>query len=1320
MSYSNLIQKDNPAIVWSLDDSDTTVRPDKFLYKTYTDSNTRTYYSGEYSNIVKTGLPLIYGGKQSIKITNNSGYIKVPSLDKMSLKDSRNSSSLEFWVKLSSSSNQMSTLMYKKDVNESASDDYATSIYIKNDYIVFRLGVATKYYEVSTPIDTTNKPLHIVATYSPESITLIVNGISRTKSITSPDSLFPAYDPDDEYFYFAKPSGISLVEYDCISLYSYQIRREKCIKHFVYGTGYSIPSEIINSNGGVFYNFSMDGHKEINKYDMGPGSSWSITDANNCLIENGLLTIKKKQEPKTYFADGVSVLDTSLFTASNTYNFVSGSYLEVENINSIIPDSLGGWAAKFDEGSYGSTKKVLMSIGSKLSQNYIEFYIITESSTNKINVDVSGEITTLKTGHDLSTEFYIGYYKDISKTSNVFFLTSSSQVIVPITLPEIPSAYARFGSDNIWFEGEDISKLEDPSGLSDSKLLKIVGIHKDNSSLYDTYSKIEGSSFKHYYTSTPNTLERRFKVKSYAKAIIDIDQQLLCAPLSEITGACRIEIGNPSKSESVSMSLDEKAYSGGIEQSSINIYNMDTVSRVINSGSWLNKKITQTENSTTNPVDSLSFTFDLNTDDLTDQPPYLNYFRIASYALDNDGEDYVLNSSSPGGNPAKIYLKEGECNIPDLIEMPFFYNGHSSGLKIKKSYAKINHNFTSVQKFAQIVNIVVDSGNATYTLSDNPFVAGEIVSVSEINGSNQFSFANKAISSVSGNNIIFTGFSPTGTYTPESSESDGTAGVMQLASGISTVSFMLYVDSESIPSTPLNVLKVASNQFSAFTSLTSASYNSDTSATFTYNSNVQIFAIGDVVDITGVTGGSYNKSVTVTGIGGTSGAYTFTATGTNFTNFAGTGGNYLINSIAYINGVKYNQSSNPVKINEWQMITLVYNNPFYIYQNVGVEIILGDPTVSLPTNVYIDQLMIFDKKLTTDNGLGSLDNLYNTFVGNIDGLSNVPEAEIKIYDENEVKIEKFEVVFCQYLISSGAIYNELIGGQETETLTIQYKKSTGKSTITKKTSEKVSNSKTVPLKDTKNLEVGYKRLNNSNVEISSINSLDSGATRAKTTDGKVVVSTKQTEKHTRTIKLSNVSDIQNKDFVILKDYITAGAYVTSINSSTKVVTITFPKPASGKKCGIIKEIKSLSKIEFKEPKPKVVLSVASTIGKGSNVVFKDKAFAENNTEKQKLILSSGKIIRSGEKILVLNSSSNKYFLYTVESVNGADKIPQSINKNFDVTFTKETLLTSELYRVDGKYYRFLDNKLEEISFPETTRSGRVAFKFQPQYEITEQ
>jgi hypothetical protein len=123
MSYSDLIQRDNPAIVWSLDDATVAngdpVNPDLFMYKTYTNDTTRTYHTGTYSNVIATGFPLIYGGKQSIKITSDSGYIRVPSLDKMSLKDSRNSSSLEFWVRLSSSSNTEKVLVRKKDMDNS-------------------------------------------------------------------------------------------------------------------------------------------------------------------------------------------------------------------------------------------------------------------------------------------------------------------------------------------------------------------------------------------------------------------------------------------------------------------------------------------------------------------------------------------------------------------------------------------------------------------------------------------------------------------------------------------------------------------------------------------------------------------------------------------------------------------------------------------------------------------------------------------------------------------------------------------------------------------------------------------------------------------------------------------------------------------------------------------------------------------------------------------------------------------------------------------------------------------------------------------------
>jgi ribosomal protein L2 len=140
--------------------------------------------------------------------------------------------------------------------------------------------------------------------------------------------------------------------------------------------------------------------------------------------------------------------------------------------------------------------------------------------------------------------------------------------------------------------------------------------------------------------------------------------------------------------------------------------------------------------------------------------------------------------------------------------MPFFYNGFKSGLKLKDSYAKINHNFTGVKKYSPITNIVVSGGNATYTLSNNRFVAGEKVSVSEINGSNQFAFLEKEISSVSGNNVVFTGFAPTGTYIADSNITDGTAGMMQSASGISTVSFMCYIPTGTDVSN--NVLKIGS------------------------------------------------------------------------------------------------------------------------------------------------------------------------------------------------------------------------------------------------------------------------------------------------------------------------------------------------------------------------------------------------------------------------------------------------------------------------------------------------------------------------------
>lgn len=1250
MSYSNLIQKDNPAIVWSLDEtSGTIVNPDRFLYTIETGGS---FYAGTYSNIERIGFPLVYGGQQAIKILSN-GQVQVPSLDKLSIKDSRNDSSIEFWIKVDKSGNTNKVIMSKPG-------NYNTKIYINNDYMVFRIGIATKYYEVSTPIDSVNKVLHVVASYTPSSISLIVNGISRTKTIKDPDSLFPSYVSGDEKFNFIG-SDFSNIQIDCISLYSYVLPRERALKHFVYGSGYSLPSELINSNSGVFYNFSMDGHKEINKYDMGPGNGWSITSANNCLIQDGILTIKTKQEPKTYYAEGYYEKNFPLLFQDSKYSFIKGLYLEIESINSIIPESLGGWAAKFIGGTYSANKKILMSIGSRSSQNYIEIYTILDNGTNKIIIDINEELTTLKSSHTLSTAFYIGYYRGLSSDSIFFLPSAGDATIINLSVPQITSAYARFGSDNIWFDGEDISNISENLGISDTNLLKIVGIHKDNENLFDTYSKIEGSDFKHYYTAVPNSEERRFKIQSYAQAVIDIDQQFLCPPQSEVTGACRIEIGSPVNSQSILMSLDEKKYKTGSADQSTSIYTNDYINRVITSGALINKKTTQAEDPSTNPVDSLSFTFTLKTEDLIDRPPLLNYFRIASYALNYDDHDYILNNSSPGGNPAKIYLSstDNECNIPDIIEMPFFYNGFNSGLKLNKSYAKINHNFTAIQPFVEISGATKGT-TTTYTVKDNIFKVNDLVTVSDLSDS-IFNFSDaKSIASINESNKTITVNHNSSAAASNLSNQEGYA---QTPSGISSVMFMCYIPKQTT-GTALKVIRIGDKQF-------------------TINSNT-----GTIVTASG--------------------------------------------STAYVNGVVYNSTSNLGKLDQWQNITIVFDSPILVIDQLntesGVDVILGDSSNS--TELYIDQLMIFDKKLTTNSGIGSLDNIYNAFIGKEVSGYKVEDgvgSKVTLVDNNYSTASTLESkYYCDYYypeVVTSQIYTTLTSGIfENKTLTLTYANTIGKnSNITvSATKASAATDNFLYLSSFEGIYVGSKLLK---VGSASKNIAVSSLTDAVTKQISTSVSKKSPAKKAKTVNitlsLNNTSGIQKGDTVTSNIYYTdskkkkhlaipASSKVIKVSSSSVVVQM--PSP------GLMKSLPVGTDIIF-NPDPsnnRLVLAsdVGTAVSKKTTITFNNKVVDDNILLNSQLKIS-GNYITTGKKILINNPGDVR--LYEISSP--VDSNVKNDGSSVSILFKKIPLSESLIYQIDNKKYKYIDSNLYEFSKTQTIE--RFTYKLAPQYAITE-
>jgi hypothetical protein len=243
--------------------------------------------------------------------------------------------------------------------------------------------------------------------------------------------------------------------------------------------------------------------------------------------------------------------------------------------------------------------------------------------------------------------------------------------------------------------------------------------------------------------------------------------------------------------------------------------------------------------------------------------------------------------------------------------------------------------------------------------------------------SESFDFLNKTISSVSGNNVTFSGFEPTETYILDTDLTDGTAGMMQLASGISTISFMCYIPTGTNVSN--KVLKIGSLQLSI---------NSST---------------GQMSSVSGAK--------------------------------------------RYVNG----ELLALAKLDQWQMISLVFNSPIVINADNPIEIILGSEA-GIANEIYIDQLMIFDKKLTENN---LLSNLYNLLVGEIPSdYKVISDSKFRIRDTNALTLEDFDVIEIDYSIDSNVptLYSFLnAGASVVNNYTVSYKVSSGTATFQKTT-----------------------------------------------------------------------------------------------------------------------------------------------------------------------------------------------------------------------------------------------------------------------------
>jgi len=1330
MSYSALIQKDNPDIFWSLDEtSGNVVNPDPYIIKKNVSGSKTLTYPGTYSesissNIISVPTPLIYGGSSCIKINNTGYYVKVPSLFKMTKADSKNESAIEFWIKVNNTSTTEQTFM---------TTDSGVKISLIADYIKFSIGS----YSVSVHIDTVNKPLHIIAGYSEKELILIVNGIMNTKQILTSDNIFidtwnnggAGFNTNN--FKFVKPSGITNFQIDSIALYSYIPSRITALRHYGYGVAYNPPHQFFDANNGVYYNMSMENQQTIKNYSMGQSNNtWKISDSDNVLLENDCLTIKKRNLLRTYFSNDYGSPDilSSYFTSS-TYDFQDKSYLILENTDSLIPLSEGGWAFKFSKGSGNLTpSQTYFYVGSKQSNNYIE----AKANTDGIIVYINGILSLTFTISSIPDYFYLGYYVRSDETIDFVYLPSTGSPQIQNTGIlngfNFNDTFIRIGSSNTWTKDNDslfISKID--QGLSTFNLSKIVAIHKNNFDLYSTYTNIEGSSFKHYYTIVPDSTEKRFKTKSYGYARISIPLQSLINEDTIYAGATRLEIGNPQGNDNVKVYITGQKYINGILDSTFKS-NEILSNRITTSGDWLNKQ-SITYDPTASTSELLHFDFYLYCDDLSDNPPIVDYFRLFTYPVIEDSiGKYTLCAGSKGSNPIKLYYRNNEYHIPDLIEKPFFYNGYNSGLKIGQSYATIDYNFSSPTKSASIINITKGSPTQ-YTLEYVPFSNNDLVIISDVN------VKKTAIMSYDASNILFTlnnhGLSDGNKIQfALDYDNDGNPNITMpgyiddeiefYIKKIDNNSFYIteYIDSDPIASVDDETGSGISVNFlvksgSPWELNTSQSISNATSTTVTLPINSSSFTNYDQAT-TGNAGTAGIMSL-VSGIQTISFMlYVPSAANTNIMKVDSiqlslASSTLLLSGVAsgtnatiYTNGVV----SDPVKIGCWNNIIITLDKPIVINNNKTINITLGDSQTVLPIELYIDQLSIFDKFFSPY----FVANLYSLYTGKtsdllfttqIDNGAKIIDLGPKDSDSEEVTVLETVIevdhILTEAKSSGGDLYSQLKNiTSNTYTLTLDYDIAEKQEFITKQAKLKTESNAGqayIYLADYKDLVAGSTTSNASYVskidssEISSdfpiVNAIDYSKVKKKTQNVIIPKSTSSVDKYTFTF--SNTTGISKGDKVsssitykkgrkkIKTAAIPEGTIVTGFSGTT--VNIQFP---TGHK-GFEAAIPALTDITFTPTYAKVTLSkLPYTLNSGKNIVFKNVKNINNIAENDKIKGSGGRYIKNGDLILIKDTTPPKLFLVTSE----VDSSVYAKNKTIEVTFVKQSIADNTVFTDD--------------------------------------
>jgi hypothetical protein len=764
MSYSTLILTDEPYAVWALDEPDGV---SEVLADGFGGSDRNGSYNG--TKFFKGKIPITYSGTTSINnkdawstnsYSTDNTLFSVPSIDFFSAAKQTKSSSLEFWLNLElpSTIDRSDTAkifgesaIVKLQGENTTYGNSLTGVYIKNyEYLVFKVGDSGQtYYESEVHIENFNAPLHVVCTYTPTSIQIIVNGRAGRK-VTISDQVFipkPTGESSRNFqFKFPAPltgtaSPFEAVSFDTVALYDYALSTDICMKHYVYGVGYTVNKLLASNFGGTSYDMTMDSTTPIKKIEYISQISWNPNTEYNRLefIDDDLTT--KKQEPvNIYFASNQNVLKSSMFGTDSGVDYLqfpanSYSYAEIKNYETITGSKTSGLAFKFSlTESHASGEQQLFYIGSDSSKSSISATIngrliyIKYSLNGATAQNILSTPFTLTTG---ATTFFISMYvsgntikfgiRDNLVGSSTTTNTSGVAKIFPLQ-----DGYIRFGTAPVFF-GESIPTSIQIANTKrfDGRLLQIDINETDltTTAFADFPAKYNSLVYQAY----PIKNDKRFGVAingtfSFKFSLADlVKTENLLTSVNDIRLPIGVEVGS---------NISDVKYT-------VQRVDSGVVSDVVGSGSAIDLRYLHVPTFSSNvpSVSQLYFTVTgtLKSMDNEKYPTKISFIRILSYQTkESSGLKYLeINTDSRGDNPRIFSDVVSSSQLPfkkivDLKAKTDLYRSFNTGMPVgligtspyqRSTYVEIPLSITPTNGESKVYSIMF-AGRAKVGVTD--------------------------------------------------------------------------------------------------------------------------------------------------------------------------------------------------------------------------------------------------------------------------------------------------------------------------------------------------------------------------------------------------------------------------------------------------------------------------------------------------------------------------------------------------------------------------------------------------------------------------